>query len=443
MLKVFAISIALSLLALSQLTQGRATSSFIEKPNICVVTPAPNGTDSAPAIVDAFERCGRNSFKSRGKVIFTNTTYTVSSVMNTTNLSNVDIDLQGTLSWNNSDLSYWLSNSLPVGYQNMSSAWLFGGKDIRWDGHGHGTLNGNGQVWYDFNNGTSNYPGRPHQITITGTEDSVFQGIRFIQSQMWTMTVIHSENVLLENIYVNNTDTEHGPGFNYSLIVNTDGADTVYANNITFRGWTVENGDDSIAMKANSTNILIENCNFYTGLGVAIGSIGQYGKGSKGAFETIQNVTARNISITNMPFGAYVKTWTGISTGSPPNGGGGGLGFASNITFTDFTLHNATGIFLITQCTSYNGVTGMCDTSKFNLRDIKLKRWRGTASSSVVGSMQCSAASPCTGIEIEDVEDGIVDPVNGTRPVNYLCDSVMDPVGFNCTGPPWLESNRR
>ena len=109
------------------------------------------------------------------------------------------------------------------------------------------------------------------------------------------MTVIHSENILLENIYVNNTDTEHGPGFNYSLIVNvsplwnisrcisplasqTDGADTVYANNITFRGWTVENGDDSIAMKANSTNILIENCNFYTGLGVAIGSIGQYGK---------------------------------------------------------------------------------------------------------------------------------------------------------------------
>ncbi|KAJ3915995.1 pectin lyase fold/virulence factor [Lentinula edodes] len=432
----------LSLLLLSRLTQGGDVSSTIETSNICVVVPAPNGTDSAPAIIDAFERCGRNSAsssKSRGRVIFTNTTYTVATVMNTTNLSNLDIDLQGTLSWDNSNLTYWLNNSLPVGYQNQTSAWLFGGEDIRWDGHGHGTLNGNGQVWYDFNNGTSNLIGRPHQITITGTKDSVFEGIRFIQSQMWTMTVIHSENILLENIYVNNTDTEHGPGFNYSLIVNTDGADTVYANNITFRGWTVENGDDSIAMKANSTNILIENCNFYTGLGVAIGSIGQY----DGAFETIQNVTARNISITNMPFGAYVKTWTGISTGYPPNGGGGGLGFVSNITFTDFTLHNATGIFLITQCTSYNGITGNCDTSKFNLRNIKVEKWKGFASSAVVGSMQCSAASPCTGIEIEDVENGIVDPVNGTRPVNYLCDSVVDPIGFNCTGPPWAESNRR
>jgi len=42
-----------------------------------------------------------------------------------------------------------------------------------------------GQVWYDFINGTNNYPGRPHQITITGTQDSVFQRLRFVQSQMW------------------------------------------------------------------------------------------------------------------------------------------------------------------------------------------------------------------------------------------------------------------
>lgn len=55
--------------------------------------------------------------------------------------------------------------------------------------------------------------------------------------------------------------------------VKTDGADTVYADNITFRRWTIGNGDDSIAMNANSTNILIEDCDFYTGLGVAIGSI--------------------------------------------------------------------------------------------------------------------------------------------------------------------------
>lgn len=37
-------------------------------------------------------------------------------------------------------------------------------------------------------------------------------------------------------------------------------------------------------MKANSTNILIEDCDFYTGLGVAIGSISQYSKSSDATF---------------------------------------------------------------------------------------------------------------------------------------------------------------
>ncbi|OMP83115.1 Alpha-L-rhamnosidase rgxB [Diplodia seriata] len=412
----------------SQPTEGPVNA------NTCVVQPGPNGTDSAPAIIQAFRKCGHNDAENRGKVVFLNETYTVKSVMNTTGLSNVDVDLQGTLLWDK-NIPYWLNASLPVGYQNQSSAWLFGGDNVRWDGNGYATLDGNGQVWYDFVNGTNNYPGRPHSITITGTKDSTFVGTRFVQSQMWTMTIIHSENVLLEDMYINSTDTKQAVGFDFSSL-NTDGADTIYANNITFRNWIVDNGDDSIAMKANSTNILIEDCAFHTGLGVAIGSIGQYA----GAYETIENVTARNITITNMRYGVYIKTWTGNSTGYPPNGGGGGLGFAANMTFEDFVFDNASGVFAATQCTSYNGATGGCDSSAFNIRDLVLRNWSGTTTSDVNVAIQCSARSPCTGIRAEGVE--LWDTVNGTTPANWLCSNVVDPVGFNCTGEPWEENNR-
>lgn len=183
---------------------------------VCVVEPCVDG-DSAPAILEAFEQCGHNVAPDFGKIVFLNETYNIKSVMNTTGLSNVDIDLQGTLLWD-TNILYWLNHSLPVGYQNQSSAWLFGGENISWVGHGYGTLDGNGQVWYDFINGTNNYPGRPHQITITGTTDSTFEGIRFVQSQMWTMTIIHSANVLLENIYVNSTDTSQAVGFGFSSL---------------------------------------------------------------------------------------------------------------------------------------------------------------------------------------------------------------------------------
>ena len=48
-------------------------------------------------------------------------------------------------------------------------------------------------------------------------------------------------------------------------------------------------------MKANSTDITIKNSKFYNGLGIAMGSIGQY----NGQFETIERITAENIEYVN------------------------------------------------------------------------------------------------------------------------------------------------
>lgn len=171
----------------------------------CVVKPASSGKDSSANILKAFESCGQAKAGLRNRIVFQNTTYTIGSVLETIGLKNVDIELHGTLSWDNSNISYWLNNSLPVGYQNQSTAWRLGGDSITFQGYGAGTFNGNGDVWYRFVNGRSNYPRRPHQLTITETTNSTFEGLIFLQSQMWTMTVIHSADVLLQDIYVNNT----------------------------------------------------------------------------------------------------------------------------------------------------------------------------------------------------------------------------------------------
>jgi galacturan 1,4-alpha-galacturonidase len=64
---------------------------------------------------------------------------------------------------------------------------------------------------------------------------------------MWTMTLIHSSKVLLQDIYVNNTNFKDN---SYGANLNTDGANTIYASDITFARWVVDNGDDNIAFKA-------------------------------------------------------------------------------------------------------------------------------------------------------------------------------------------------
>lgn len=109
--------------------------------NVCTVVPPTNGADASPTIVAAFDRCRRDS-----KIVFVNATYNIESVMNITGLSNVEIDLHGTLVWS-TNISYWLEHSLPVGYQNQSSAFILGGDNVYVHGNGHGTLDGNGQVW--------------------------------------------------------------------------------------------------------------------------------------------------------------------------------------------------------------------------------------------------------------------------------------------------------
>lgn len=74
---------------------------------------------------------------------------------------------------------------MAFGYQNQTSAWWLGGDNINVNGYGYGTLDGNGQAWYDFVKGISNYPNRPHALTIWNATNSVFKGLRFVQSQMW------------------------------------------------------------------------------------------------------------------------------------------------------------------------------------------------------------------------------------------------------------------
>ena len=59
----------------------------------CTVTAGgSNLTDDAPAVLEAFQDCGQD-----GRVIFSNTTYYINSVMNTTGLNNCEVEIHGTL----------------------------------------------------------------------------------------------------------------------------------------------------------------------------------------------------------------------------------------------------------------------------------------------------------------------------------------------------------
>ncbi|KAM0323261.1 hypothetical protein ACHAQA_008852 [Verticillium albo-atrum] len=412
----------------------------------CVVAANNDGTDDSPSIIESFTKCRKN-----GVIVFENTTYHIEKAMAFKDLDNVKVDIKGTLLWSK-DIAYWLANSLPIGpgtdqesyppaaYQNQTTAFILGGKKLWVEGHGYGTFDGNGQTWYDFVKGESNYPNRPHALVITA-KDSYFHGLRFVQPQMWTITIVGSKKVLLEDIYVNATSSNRNPARN------TDGANTMFSDRITFRRWTIKNGDDCIAAKANSTNILIEDSTFYKGQGVAIGSIGQY----YDRFETVENVTVRNMVMHGSRYIGRIKTWTGEQNEWPPNGGGGGIGCeypvmcttegkaltvkdVKNISWDNVTIHEGERApLVINQCYS-NVQKANCSTSTFDISDISYSNLRGTIESGSVAEFQCSRShGGCDRVKMTDIdlENIAVDPPAGAK--NYKCSNVNDPEGFTCS----------
>lgn len=211
---------------------------------------------------------------------------------------------------------------------------------------------------------------------------------------------------------------------------NTDGLDTIYSSNLLFRNLTIYNGDDSFCCKANSTNITLLDSKFYHGLGIAIGSIGQYND----EFETVQNIRAENVYFEDTLHAFYVKTWTDDQNGYPPNGGGGGLGFAENMSMKNLTVKGMRGAaFSISQCTRFIGApgTGNCTNSQFQVRDVDIQGMKGTTKDRRTVSLQCSAVAPCKNISLSGID---LKYSNGTSVANYLCGNVMEPKGWNCTG---------
>ncbi|KAI1308024.1 galacturan 1,4-alpha-galacturonidase B [Xylaria venustula] len=397
------------------------TASAVARKTCFVDAGGSNVTDDAPAIITAFKDCGH-----QGRVVFQPTTYYINSVMNITWLDDVEVDWQGKLLWS-TDIQYWLNNSLDVGYQNQSTAFVLGGNKVHINGNGgQGTLDGNGDYWYQWirqQPNTSNYPGRPHAITFNGLLNSTVKGLTFLRSQMWTMSIIYSHYVDLDGIFINNTG-------NIVSSSNTDGADTIRSSHIRFNNWTVYNGDDSLSLKGNSTDISIANSRFFNGLGIAIGSIGQY----KDQFETVERLRVDNVSFDNTLHAIYVKTWTDDQNGYPPNGGGGGLGYAADLKLTNLKATGLRGAAVaISQCTRFSGAPGVgnCTNSQFQIRDVAINGLKGTTDSSRVASLQCSAVAPCTDIDIFDTDLALS---NGTLAAEYLCGSVVNQTGWQCTG---------
>ncbi|KAL7952127.1 glycoside hydrolase family 28 protein [Trichoderma barbatum] len=321
--------------------------------------------DDAPEILKAFKKCNR------GGIVILNEEYTIASPLDLTFLEAVDVAITGTIKFTN-DIDFWVKNSFKYDFQNSSAFWRFGGKDVNIYGGGQGLIDGNGQAWYDAFAAEPTLL-RPILLVLDGLE--------------------RGSDILVSNIDIAVKSESKSPA------KNGDGWDTFRSDAVVIQDSHVNNSDDCVSFKPNSTNIIVQGMQCNGSHGISVGSLGQY----PAEYDIVENIYVFNISMSNASDGARIKVWPGTNTPFEPGlSGGGGAGYVRNVTYDTFYNDNNDWAIEINQCYGQSNQT-ICDKypSNMTISDVIFKNMWGATSKKYdpkVGTLTCSSTEKCLNI---------------------------------------------
>ncbi|KAJ8435749.1 hypothetical protein Cgig2_003171 [Carnegiea gigantea] len=253
--------------------------------------------------------------------------------------------------------------------------------------NGTGTIEGNGQKWWDL-------PCKPHRgphgTTLSGPCDSPalirffmsnnvrVSGIRIQNSPQFHMKFDGCEGVHIEKLQINSP--QYSP--------NTDGIHVENTKGVGIYNSMIANGDDCISIGPGSSDVDIQGVVCDHSHGISIGSLGVHNSQA-----CVSNITVRGAMIKNSDNGVRIKTWQG------------GSGSVSDIFFEDIQMENTTYCIIIDQ---YYCLSKACrnETSAVYLSGVSYKNIKGTYNNlrSPPIHFACSDTVPCTNITMSEVE---------------------------------------
>ena len=184
--------------------------------------------------------------------------------------------------------------------------------------YGEGTIDGQGEYWWNKYWGTDRLGGmrreyeakglrwavdydctRPRNIIVFGSQDIVLEDFHCIRSGFWNVHLCYSENITVRNITI---DQNQGPS--------TDGIDIDSCKKVLVEGCTISCNDDNICIKSGRDadglrvnriceDIVIQNCKLLLGAGITLGSETSGG---------MRNITIRGIKFDGTECGFRLKS---------------------------------------------------------------------------------------------------------------------------------------
>jgi galacturan 1,4-alpha-galacturonidase len=209
--------------AISPHHPGKHVPSSPERTKTCIVESHGNGTDDSSSILEAIHECNNG-----GHVVFPKEQkFTIGTALDLTFLKHIDIgkrspkierkvpadyvsDIQGTIQFTN-DTEYWQKSAFYQVFQNATTFFQLGGEDV--NVYGGGTLDGNGQAWYDLY-AKDIYILRPILFGTIGLKGGSIQDLKLRYSPQYYNFIANSSDVVFSNIDIAGGSVSKNPAKN-------------------------------------------------------------------------------------------------------------------------------------------------------------------------------------------------------------------------------------
>ncbi|OQU86808.1 hypothetical protein SORBI_3003G153200 [Sorghum bicolor] len=252
---------------------------------------------------------------------------------------------------------------------------------------GEGTIEGNGEEWWDL-------PCKPHRgpngSTLPGPCDSPAL-IRFFLSNDVTVCGLRIENSPQFHLRFDDCERVRVDGLFVSSPASSPNTDGVHVENTTsvqILNSRIYNGDDCVSIGAGCSDVHVENITCGHGHGISIGSLGVHN-----THACVSNITVRNARILDSDNGLRIKTWQG------------GTGAVTAVEFAGVQMQNVKSCIVIDQyyCLGHGCAN---QTSAVRVAGVTYRDIHGTYNPQAGAPIRlaCSDAVACTDITMSGVE---------------------------------------
>lgn len=235
-----------------------------------------------------------SSMQSGDTLFFPNKTFFLVGGVVGNKLSNITIQIDGTLLFSD-DRDTWPVDSTGAVVECIVFTDI---EYITFTSSGQGTIDGNGKKWWGAIDFLKHQENRPRLFHIITSKDIIVEYLLFKNSPYWTFYAEKSNGLIVR---YSSVDVRWDEKDKHTLLdlqaFNTDGFD-VTGKYVHMHDLNIWNDDDCIAVKDGSEHMLFERINA-SGLGLVIGSIGK---------SLVNNITFKDSVMYSTFKGIYLKT---------------------------------------------------------------------------------------------------------------------------------------